>query len=1090
MIQADPLAFLDDYSESEQPSKGKVDPLSFLDELSESEQPSTQNVTKGGERGNKSDPLSFLDEPQESFLDKFKPKPFQKTSPEKSVRENILAMYDPGTRTPEQLKAMSAEERLQYAQDLQNLRELQSATGTGKGILSGLTFGLSEKIPGLKPDENDLMVGLGETIGSFIPISKLYNFIGKPIVNYAAKSPIAREGLMALARMTGFGVTGAAYEGAKETIKTGEVPSPEELAKTGATWAAIDAVLQTMGVGVAFSRAVKNIAESEGVTAKEVLGKLWDATKAKFKRPIHADEIGLPEVETLVDEAKNAEIEIARKEPAKPKGIEHEEKKAIEYKPKEEIVEPEVKSNKQIEAELTEAKDALSDLERTQGKGATHERSNLIKKVNELELEKYNRAKAAPKEKAEPTPGQLSFTTSKGSTYQINEDGSTTRNKAARAEHPGEEGLQPKSEKTWYVTPEDSVKLGELQTVGTDKKIVQLPNGQLGIQYVTGKDAGKIESRTLVDFSKEPKEGMIPVEAWDEGKKIHFGNQITKIEKPKPLQIEKPKAEPVEEKVIESKGEAKEIVVPPKKPKSKIIDERPILKEIVDLKEQLKTTKSRPVKEQIANEIRRKVKELGQIRKQNKQQPLEKEFGKADVTTKGLREQKKFILEKIDDALENPPDTNQITIDVPGDGIFRINNEPRILEDVRKKVVKEWPKTGVKEPKEPTPKSAPIEPKTAEELPKKKTQIPPKQTRPRQPVFGKKQAVARSKIIKLFRDAFTDPIRLGKFKQRALGIHKLWPKVTRLLKDNDIETVAHEIGHNLHTTLYGGDAKTPQEQARNIERALKPYLNELKPLAHYEPWGMEGFAEFTRLYVTNPDVAKELAPKFYDKFENDLRAEYPEMLNALLEAREYYDAYLQGTPQSRIRAQTNYASDKGKLANIIDAVKKKLHPDNLKTQFLDDVFPAKRLVAEAFGIPLSEVENLKDERNLYRALRVLKGAVGKGDVFVLHETFSAKTLDKINGSLRDILKQLPNEEAYREFNDYLIARRALEKTAQDIETGINAGDALAVELDLRPKYGQLARELDKYNDALLNYARDAGLLSNQQYAAIKNNNLL
>lgn len=60
---------------------------------------------------------------------------------------------------------------------------------------------------------------------------------------------------------------------------------------------------------------------------------------------------------------------------------------------------------------------------------------------------------------------------------------------------------------------------------------------------MTSKDKGKIEQRTLVDFSKEPKEGMIPVEAWDEGKKIHFGNQITKIEKPKTVEAEKPKEE-------------------------------------------------------------------------------------------------------------------------------------------------------------------------------------------------------------------------------------------------------------------------------------------------------------------------------------------------------------------------------------------------------------------------------------------------------------------------------------------------------------------------------------------------------------------
>ncbi len=121
---------------------------------------------------------------------------------------------------------------------------------------------------------------------------------------------------------------------------------------------------------------------------------------------------------------------------------------------------------------------------------------------------------------------------------------------------------------------------------------------------------------------------------------------------------------------------------------------------------------------------------------------------------------------------------------------------------------------------------------------------------------------------------------------------------------------------------------------------------------------------------------------------------------------------------------------------------------------------------------------------------MLKGAVGKGDVFVLHETFNAKTLDKINGSLRDILKQLPNEEAYREFNDYLIARRSIEKLSQKIDIGINYGDAVAVEAELRPKYGELAKQLDKYNDTLLRYAKDSGLLSNRQYAMIKENNML
>lgn len=996
MIKSDPLSFLDEYTEtnnepteikSYSSKKIESDPLSFLDESSEHEKPSLMKRVKGyftGQNEEASDPLSFLDGNE-------------KSAPEKSVRQGILDIYTPEEKTPEQLKAMSIEERMEYAQDLKNLRELQQGSGFAKGALSGLTLSASEHIPGLKPDENDLMVGLGETVGSFLPISKLYNFIGKPLVNLAAKSPVARKGLEALARMTGFGITGATYESGKDLVQ-GEVPTPEELLKTGATWAAIDGILQTMGLGVAFQQSVARIAEAEGVTTKEVLGKLWDSTKNFLKKKfISPEAIAEPEIEILMREAQKAEAAVAPKETEIEIIPEKVETEVRLPKESEKLITPEF--GEQLDLDLTKAKNELANLEKAQGKGATPEKSLLIQQINKLELEKHNRSKqempqekvSKPEEelevaKEEVTPNQVTFTTSKGSTYQVDEDGSTIRTKAVRPEHPGEEGLQPKSEKTWYVTPEDSVKLGEFQTKGEDKKIVELPNGQLGVQlgvqYVTGKDAGKIEQRTLADFSKEPKEGLIPVESWKDGNKIHFGNQIVKIEKPELVQPEK------------------------------------------------------AAKEEFA-------------------------YTREDFPTKTEAQE---YLDHLQQSLKKAPEAQKPNLQ------RNIKNLEDLVSGFDKE---EMGEVGT------------------EELLKKQTQVPPRQTRPRQPVKGKKQAVARSKIINLFRTAFNDPIRLGKIKQRnAAGIHKLWPRVTRLLKDNDVETAAHEIGHNLHTVLYGGDAKTAQEQFKNINDSLKPYLNELKPLAHYEPYGMEGFAEFTRLYVTNPDVALELAPKFYAKFEADLEAQYPEMKNALLEARDYYEDYLQGTPQSRIRAQTNYASDKGKLANIIDSIKDKFGLDKLKTEFLDDVFPAKRLVAEAFGIPLSEVENLKDERNLYRSLRVLKGAVGKGDVFVLHETFNAKTLDKINGSLRDILKQLPNEESYREFNDYLIARRALEKSMQKVETGINAGDALAVEAELRPKYGELAKELDKYNDTLLKYAKDTGLLSGEQYVMIKQNNLM
>lgn len=722
MIKSDPLSFLDEPTAIE--TSGS-DPLSFLDEYSPS-QPSFQNQSLD-ENEDTTESLSFLGEPEEEpnqvvekMRNLFTPQP-RESDPNKSPLQNILDIYRPEEKSPEQLKSMTIQERMDYIQEMQNLRELQQATGFGKGALSGATLSASEYIPGLKPDEEDLMVGLGENIGAFLPISKLYNFIGKPLVNFASKSPIARQGLESLARMTGFGLTGATYEAGKDLVQ-GEVPTVEELAKTGATWAAIDGALQALGLGVNFGRAVRNIAEAEGKTAKQVLGELWQATKNFLgRRTISPDEILEPEIEALMDQAEKRVEEAIEVTPVEETS-----------KPAEKAPKPEVKTDEQINSELTEAKKELSELEKTQGKGATKEKSLLIQKINELELEKHNRAKQ----------------------------------------------VKPTEEKSASEPEEEIVEINEPEEAGE-----VIPAGKPGAA----------------------------------------------------------------------------------RPEKSIIDERPILKALLDLKEQLAATKgntseARRAKSDLTRKIDTKTNELEAARDHNKslEQPLTKDFGKPDVTSRGLKQQKQFIIDKIDEALANPPDTNHVTIDVPGDGIYRVNNDPRVLETVKKKVLRDWPVKGVK----PTQEEAILPSETVEateELPKKR-QVPPRQTRPRQPVVGKKQAVARSKIIDVFRKAFTDPIRLGKISNRnAAGIHKLWPKVTRLIKDNDVETVAHEIGHNLHTTLYGGDAKTPHEQFKNIESALSPYLDELKPLAHYEPWGMEGFAEFTRLYVTNPDVALELA---------------------------------------------------------------------------------------------------------------------------------------------------------------------------------------------------------------------------------------
>jgi hypothetical protein len=124
------------------------------------------------------------------------------------------------------------------------------------------------------------------------------------------------------------------------------------------------------------------------------------------------------------------------------------------------------------------------------------------------------------------------FTTAKGSRYELHPDGTTTRNKAARPEHPGanERGLQPRSETTHFVDKADVEKLALFQTQGPKKALVSDGKGSIGIKYLEGKDAGKIERSTVVPTEPSPRVGAVPVETWNGGQRVHFGNDITAID--------------------------------------------------------------------------------------------------------------------------------------------------------------------------------------------------------------------------------------------------------------------------------------------------------------------------------------------------------------------------------------------------------------------------------------------------------------------------------------------------------------------------------------------------------------------------------
>lgn len=124
----------------------------------------------------------------------------------------------------------------------------------------------------------------------------------------------------------------------------------------------------------------------------------------------------------------------------------------------------------------------------------------------------------------------VSFKTAKGSKYTVQPDGTTIRDKAARPEHPGQQGIQPKSHATYYVPDKDVNKLSLMQAQNMPARALVHDNGHIGIQALEGPNKGKIYRDTVVRVSDKPAVGLTPIETWNNGQRVHFGNPITEVE--------------------------------------------------------------------------------------------------------------------------------------------------------------------------------------------------------------------------------------------------------------------------------------------------------------------------------------------------------------------------------------------------------------------------------------------------------------------------------------------------------------------------------------------------------------------------------
>lgn len=312
-------------------------------------------------------------------------------------------------------------------------------------------------------------------------------------------------------------------------------------------------------------------------------------------------------------------------------------------------------------------------------------------------------------------------------------------------------------------------------------------------------------------------------------------------------------------------------------------------------------------------------------------------------------------------------------------------------------------------------------------------------------------------------------------KMGALGAFWIKPEVIRVRRLNMVGTVAHENGHFL-SKKFGIRAIIKAEPDNALRTTAMKELVQMgknlygsrKPRGGY---GEEGVAEAMKFYVTDPARLAREAPT-YSRVLDRLLGENPDIHAAFDWARGEFQRFDAAPAESKLEA----------MIARKPARRFGLSPRDLVRWVWDDLEPVREAVAELGGAD-------SPTQDAYTLARLAKGNAGRSREMLEKGVLDFASRKRVTRGLSAILEDL-GERNFDAFERYWSAEQVLTKTAQGIDTGFDASAAQAVVDEGRknPRYVAAAKELWEYRGGLLKYAADAGLMTPDELANIRNNN--
>lgn len=343
----------------------------------------------------------------------------------------------------------------------------------------------------------------------------------------------------------------------------------------------------------------------------------------------------------------------------------------------------------------------------------------------------------------------------------------------------------------------------------------------------------------------------------------------------------------------------------------------------------------------------------------------------------------------------------------------------------------------------------------------------------------------QSEIAKFLSEKLGVPIRRGKFRHAgAIGVYKPGQKVVRI-KSGGLNTIFHEVAHYLDDTI--GFSKQINKTER--EKLMQEYGYSYEGQA--EKQRKEAFAEYMRFRMTGQtEKIADWAPEFDKLFSEKIKT-MPDVDSVIKTATDDFARWNAQPATQKILSHLSIGAQN--KDSLMSRATRSLH--EVYTGVFDDLHP----LAEFSKLANKNIGKIPAKQDPYILARNLRGWVGKADLFLNQGTFGKEfwsvgedgkiKMNFTGKSYSEIMKPVEKMDALDDFRVYIVAERIVNDLApRGIKTGISVDDAKTALAELKEKYPdfeQIAKERRQFKDALLEYAKENGVLGEEGLAKIK-----